>query len=62
MNCNKIYAVRDESTGKLVSDLGSESKKYWIFRRSAEAAIRKDYKRRKLKLVVLELVEVKEDD
>jgi hypothetical protein len=35
-------AVRDESTGKLVSDLGSESKKCWIFRRSAESAIR-DY-------------------
>ena len=62
MNSNKIYAVRDESTGKLVSDLGSESKKFWIFRRSAEEAIRKDYKCRKLKLVVFELVEVNEND
>ena len=62
MNSNKIYAVRDEATGKLVSDLGSESKKYWIFRRCAENAIRKDYQCRKLKLVVFELVEVKEND
>lgn len=60
MKTNKLYAVRDEATGKLVSDLGSESKKFWVFRRSAEEAIRKDYKRRKLKLVVFELVEVNE--
>jgi hypothetical protein len=62
MNSNNIYAVRDESTGKLVSDLTTKCSKYWIYRRSAEEAIRKDYKCRKLKLVVFELVEVKEDD
>ncbi len=58
----KIYAVRDESTGKLVSDLSRDRKKYWDFRISAERAIKRDLGHRKLKLVVFELVEVKEND
>lgn len=60
MKTNKLYAVRDEATGKLVSDLTGERKKYWQFRRSAEQAMKKDYECRKLKLVVFELVEVKD--
>ena len=62
MNNNKIYAVRDESTGKIVSNLTNPRKKYWDKRGNAENAIRKNLKYHpKLKLVVFELVEVTDD-
>lgn len=62
MNNNKIYAVRDESTGKIVSNLTNPRKKYWDKRGNAENTIRKNLKYHpKLKLVVFELVEVTDD-
>lgn len=60
MTNDKIYAVRNKSTGKLVSDLTNPSKKYWSKRFFAEKAIREDC--RALELVVFKLVEVKDDD
>lgn len=58
MNNDKIYAVRDESTGKLVSNLTNPRKKYWDRRANAEEAIRKKIKYYpNLKLVTFELVE-----
>lgn len=60
----RIYAARDEDTGKLVSDITNPRRKYWDRRGNAEAAIN-SYNRRSvkikhgtLKLVVFELVEV----
>lgn len=62
MKNNKIYAVRNESTGKLVSDLTNPRKKYWDVRGHAENAIRKHIRYRPtLKLVVFELVEVSDE-
>lgn len=60
MTNDKIYAVRNKSTGKLVSDLTNPRKKYWDKRNFAERAIREDC--RDLELVVFKLVEVKDDD
>lgn len=60
MNNDKIYAVRNKSTGKLVSDLTNPRKKYWDKRNFAEKAMRGDV--RSLELVVFKLVEVKDDD
>lgn len=60
MKNNKIYAVRDEKTGKLVSDLTNPRRKYWDRKANAEEAIRKNIKYKpNLKLVEFELVEVK---
>ena len=56
---NKLYAVRDKTTGKLVSNITNPRRKYWDRRNNAEAAIRKSYNRNHLELVVFELVEVK---
>lgn len=60
---DKIYAARDKSTGKLVSDITNPRRKYWDRRGNAEAAIRNYIQRRarkykELELVVYELVEV----
>lgn len=60
MNNNKIYAVRNKSTGQLVSDLTNPRKKYWDKKSFAESAMRRDV--RSLELVVFKLVEVKDDD
>ena len=58
----KLYAVRDEKRGKLVSDLTNPRKKYWDKRCFAEEAIRKNIRYNpNLKLVIFELVEVAED-
>lgn len=62
MKTNKLYAVRDEEKGKLVSDLTNPRKKYWDKRCFAEEAIRKNIRYNpNLKLVVFKLVEVAED-
>ena len=71
----KLYAARDTSTGKLVSDITNPRRKYWDKRGNAIKAIKHyniAYANRKLKpfdnkgehgtleLVTFELVEVKE--
>lgn len=66
---NRIYAVRDKKTGKLVSDITNLRKKYWERKTAAlEAIIRNDLYRRRpkygrgdLELVTFVLVEVKEE-
>jgi hypothetical protein len=59
-----IYAVRDEDTGKLVSNITSPRKKYWDRRGSALTACAKALSRkwetRRLKVVAFKLVEVEE--
>lgn len=63
----RLYAVRDTKTGKLVSDITNPRRKYWDRRGNAVAAIcgckRRvgEEKQRRLKLVVFELMEVTED-
>lgn len=63
----KLYAVRDTESGKLVSDITNPSRKYWNRRGNAESAIRSYNSRRvkfrhgKLELVIYELTEVKDD-
>lgn len=63
---NRLYAVRDKETGKLVSDLTKPRRKYWDRQRNAVAAIDRynkrkvKYKHGQLELVCFELVEVKE--
>ena len=64
MENNRLYAVRDMETGKLVSDLTNPRRKYWDRRGNAVAAINTGIRRHRhkhLKLVVFELVEVEED-
>ena len=62
---DRIYAARDISTGKLVSDITNPRRKYWDRKGNAVAAI-DSYNRRRvrkhdnLKLVTFELVEVEE--
>lgn len=63
MKTKYIYAVRDKNTGKLVSDLSSRSKKFWLRKADAVAAIHSPYCHYEtcdLELVTFELVEVKE--
>lgn len=59
-----IYAVRDEDTGKLVSNITNPRKKYWDIRGHAVNACQKAMSRkwedRKLKVVAFKLVEVEE--
>lgn len=63
----KLYAVRNKETGKLVSDLTNPRRKYWDRKGNAVSAIqnyyyrRAGYKRGQLELVVFELVEVNEE-
>lgn len=71
----KLYAARDTSTGKLVSDITNPKRKYWDKRGNAEKAIdyynksyanrnHKDWNKGKhgtIELVVFKLVEVVED-
>ena len=64
MGNNRLYAVRDMDTGKLVSDITNPRRKYWDRMTSAKSAILHAgirIKGRRLKLVVFELVEVEED-
>ena len=59
-----IYAVRDEDTGRLVSNITSPRKKYWERRESAVTACAKALSRkwetRILRVVAFKLVEVEE--
>lgn len=61
-----IYCARDPSTGKLVSDITSPTKKFWQKKEFAQEAIRratngrwKRYER--LELVTFKLVEVDDE-
>ena len=60
-----IYAVRDEDTGKLVSNIKSPRKKYWDKRGNAvnacQKALSRKWENRKLKVVTFKLVEVTEE-
>lgn len=61
---NRLYAVRDMDTGKLVSDITNPRRKYWDRKGNAVAAINGGihrHRHKNLKLVVFELVEVEED-
>lgn len=58
-----LYAARDTSTGKLVSDLTTKHKKYWEKEKAIKELINKTTNRRypkydSLELVAFELVEV----
>lgn len=63
MTTNILYAVRDRTTGKLVSDLTSKHKKYWEQYNACRAAIQNSFRYReerdRLEIVTFELVEVK---
>lgn len=76
MTNERLYAARDVSTGKLVSDITNPRRKYWDRKGNAEKAIEyynQRYANKKLKpfdnkgehgtieLVTFELVEVTED-
>lgn len=60
-----IYAVRDEDTGKLVSNITNPRKKYWGLRGRAMNACAKALARkretRRLKVVAFRLMEVNEE-
>ena len=65
MASNRIYAVRDTDTGKLVSDITNPRRKYWDRRGNAIAAINSGVRRHRhknMKLVVFQLVEVEDDE
>ncbi len=61
MITNILYAVRDTTTGKLVSNLTTKHKKYWEQYNACRQAIRNSWHRNKdkLEIVTFELVEVK---
>ena len=64
MTNNRLYAVRDTDTGKLVSDITNPRRKYWDRKANALAAIqngRRNYRHKNMKLVVFELVEVEDN-
>lgn len=73
----KLYAARDTSTGKLVSDITNPKRKYWDRKGNAESAIayyNRSYANRKLpysankgehgtlELVTFKLVEVTDNE
>jgi hypothetical protein len=63
----KLYAARDTSTGKLVTDITNPRKKYWQTKTYAKEAIRRAtsgrYKRYdSLELVTFKLVEVTDNE
>lgn len=63
MGNNRIYAVRDTDTGKLVSDITNPRRKYWDRKNNAVAAINggvRRHRHKNMKLVVFELVEVED--
>ena len=61
MITNILYAVRDKTTGKLVSNLTSRKKKYWLQYNACKAAIQNSFRYRedrdRLEIVAFELVE-----
>lgn len=57
----KLYAVRDITTGKLVSNLTNPRRKYWDRRGNAVSAIQNHYGRKNLELVTFKLVEVEDE-
>ena len=64
MGNNRLYAVMDAETGKLVSNITNSRRKYWDRKYNALAAIQNSRYHgihKDLKLVVFELVEVEED-
>lgn len=60
-----IYAVRDEDTGKLVSNITNPRKKYWDKRGNAvnacAKALSRKWETRRLKVVAFRLMEVNEE-
>ena len=65
MGNNRLYAVRDMDTGKLVSDITNPRKKYWYRKNYALKAIqsgRRWSRYKNLELVVFELIEVEDND
>lgn len=61
---NRLYAVRDTDTGKLVSDITNPRRKYWDRRGNAVVAMSggvRRHRHKNMKLVVFELVEVADD-
>ena len=60
----KLYAVRDTTTGKLVSNITNPRRKYWDRKGNAINAIQgaPQYKRCHLELVTFNLVEVKDGE
>jgi hypothetical protein len=60
----KLYAVRDTTTGKLVSNITNPRRKYWDRKGNAISAIQRapQYKRCHLELVTFNLVEVKDGE
>ena len=64
MNNTVVYAVRDKTTGKLVSDLTSHSRKFWNSQKYVNSAIQNCYWRRakdNLEVVAFKLVEIEDD-
>ena len=60
----RLYAVRDTDTGKLVSDITNPRRKYWDRKANALAAIqngRRRHRHKNMELVVFELVEVEDE-
>ena len=62
----KLYAVKDTSTGKLVSNITNPRRKYWDRKGNAISAIRNAKSGRypdprKLELVTFKLVEVEDE-
>lgn len=53
----RIYAVRDTTTGKLVSNITNPRRKYWDRKGNALAAINRSYRKHNLELVTFVLVE-----
>ena len=66
MITNILYAVRDKTTGKLISNLTSKHKKYWEQYTACRQAIQNSFRyreeRENLEIVTFELVEVKSDN
>lgn len=62
MITNILYAVRDKTTGKLISNLTSKHKKYWeqynACRQTIQNSFRYREERDRLEIVAFELVEV----
>lgn len=65
MDNKYLYAARDTSTGKLVSDITNPKKKFWQRKNACQSAIKKATGRwcpryKSLELVTFNLVEVNE--
>lgn len=64
MNNDFIYAVRDKKTGKLISDLTSKYKKYWIREPECKKAIANNYwyKNADLEIVKFKPIEIADNN